>query len=247
MRRVAEPNRAHSRPRHISAVPPTHTEPTHACSGILRNHHRRDCLYNIGNSVSCDPLHACKVLITSKTCNTEHKYINFGLFEGATWSEHNSNSMGRGAFSSHPRYHLPKKEPLSPPRTRHCRVPHPQSTPEQTREKTSIIRSRMKLRLSMFIKPSFQQRSRSTKHICAARTTHVCSTSSATKPARRSVPHADVAMGWAEGNRSLTPVRVPYHASVPTIPHLVGELPTSLQIRPRVIVFLGARAHHELQ
>ena len=46
----------------------------------------------------------------------------------------------------------PKKETLSPTRTRHCRHPHPQHTPEQTREKTPIIRSRAKLRLSMLIR-----------------------------------------------------------------------------------------------
>ncbi len=53
--------------------------------------------YNIGNSVSCDPLHPWKVLITPRTYNTEHNYINFGLFEGVTEVKHNSNSMGRGA------------------------------------------------------------------------------------------------------------------------------------------------------
>ena len=31
------------------------------------------------------------------------------MFEGATCSEHNLNSMGHGTFSSHSRYHLPKK------------------------------------------------------------------------------------------------------------------------------------------
>jgi hypothetical protein len=40
-------SRTHSRPRHISVVPPTHTEQTHVCSRIQRNHHCRDCLYNI--------------------------------------------------------------------------------------------------------------------------------------------------------------------------------------------------------
>jgi hypothetical protein len=32
--------------------------------------------------------------------------------------------MDRGVFSSHSRYHLPKKEPMSPPRIRHYRLPH---------------------------------------------------------------------------------------------------------------------------
>ena len=36
-----------SRPRYISDVSPTHTEPTHVCSRIERNHHYRHCLYNI--------------------------------------------------------------------------------------------------------------------------------------------------------------------------------------------------------
>jgi hypothetical protein len=98
---------------------------------------------------------------------------------------------------------------MSPPRIRHCRLPHPQSTPEQTREKTPLIRSRAKLRLSMLIKPFFHQRSRNTTRLCAP-----CSAPSVTKPARRSVPCADVATGWAEGNRSLTPVRAPSHRSV---------------------------------
>ena len=53
------------------------------------------------------------------------------------------------------RYHLPRKR-LTPPRTRHYRLPHPQNTPEQTREKTPIIRSRTKLRMNMFTKSSFE-------------------------------------------------------------------------------------------
>ena len=39
MCRVSEPNRAHSRPRHISDVTLTHTEPTHDWSLIQWNHH----------------------------------------------------------------------------------------------------------------------------------------------------------------------------------------------------------------
>ena len=46
------------------------------------------------------------------------------MFEGETFSENNSNSMVRGGFSSHSRYHLPKKKPMSPPRIRHCRLLH---------------------------------------------------------------------------------------------------------------------------
>ena len=74
---------------HQSRASTTHR--TNTClQSHKRNHHYRDCLYNIRH-------------------NTEHKYINFGLFEDATCSEPNPNCMGRGAFSSHSRYHLPKK------------------------------------------------------------------------------------------------------------------------------------------
>ena len=123
----------------------------------------------------------------------------------------------------------PKKEPMSPPRIRHCRLPHPQSTPEQTREKTPLIRSRAKLRLSMLIKPSFHQRSRNTTRLCAP-----CSAPSATKSARRSVPRADVATVWAEGNRSLTPVRVPSHRYVHHPPpwRRVAHLPSDFTQEP---------------
>jgi hypothetical protein len=74
---------------HQSRVPTTHRTNTYLQSH-QRNHHYRDCLYNIRHS-------------------TEQKYINFGLFEDATCSEPNPNSMGHGAFSSLSRYHLPKK------------------------------------------------------------------------------------------------------------------------------------------
>jgi hypothetical protein len=90
-RRVVPPNSAVHIPSaaHQSRAPTTHR--TNTClQSHKRNHHYRDCLYNI--------IH-----------NTEHKYINFGLFEDATCSEPNPNCMGRGAFSSHSRYHLPKK------------------------------------------------------------------------------------------------------------------------------------------
>ena len=123
---------------------------------------------------------------------------------------------------------------MSPPRIRHCRLPHPQSTPEQTREKTPLIRSRAKLRLSMLIKPSFHQRSRNTTRLCAP-----CSAPSATKPARRSVPRADVATGWAEGNRSLTPVRAPSHRSVHHPPpwRRVAHLPSDFTQEPLFFFF----------
>ena len=63
--RVVEPSRTHSRPWHISAVPPTRIEPTHACCRIQGTPHCRDCLYNISNLVSCDPLHNCRVGVVS--------------------------------------------------------------------------------------------------------------------------------------------------------------------------------------
>ncbi len=77
----------------------------------------------------------------------------------------------------------PKKEPLSPTRTRHCRPPHYQRTPEH-------------------------QRNRRTTQLHAP-----CSAPSVTTPTRRLVPRADVVTGWVEGNRSLAPVRVPSHTS----------------------------------
>ena len=82
-RRVELPNPTVHIPSaaHQCRAPTTHR--TNTClQSHQRNHHYRDCLYNI---------------------------INFGLFEDATCSEPNPNSMGRGAFSSQSRYHLPKK------------------------------------------------------------------------------------------------------------------------------------------
>jgi hypothetical protein len=75
-------------------VTPTHTEPTHTLSLIQRNHHYRDCLY--------------------KTYNTEHKYINFGLFGDVT-----EVNITRVPWSETPSLPIPdvthqKKEPLSP-------------------------------------------------------------------------------------------------------------------------------------
>ncbi len=129
----------------------------------------------------------------------------------------------------------PKKEPMSPPRIRHCRLPHPQSTPEQTREKTPLIRSRAKLRLRMLINPSFHQRSRNTTRLCVP-----CSAPSVTKPARRSVPRADVATGWAEGNHSLTPVQAPSHRSVQHPPpwRRVAHLPSD-SLKSHFFFFMG--------
>ncbi len=63
--------------------------------------------------------------------------------------------MDRGVFSSQSRYHLPKKSVL--PESENEGPLIPQSTPEQTREKTSIIRSLMKLRLTILTNPSFHR------------------------------------------------------------------------------------------
>ena len=71
--------------------------------------------------MSYDPLHPFKVLITPQTYKTEHKYVIFGLFEDETEVKHNSNSIVRGVFSTHPRYHLPKEK-------NHCLLPEPDST-----------------------------------------------------------------------------------------------------------------------
>ena len=95
--------------------------------------------------------------LQSDTDNTEHKYINFGLFEDVT-----EVNITRTPWVSAPSIPIPdtthpEKEPLSPDRTRHYRLPHPQSNPKQTREKTPIIRNHTKLRLSMLTKPSFHR------------------------------------------------------------------------------------------
>ncbi len=110
-----------------------------------------------------------------------------------------------------------KKEPLSPTRTRHCGSPHPQRTPEQTREKTPIIEScrnrrgrrpHAKLRLIMLIKSSFH---RVTKPTTTRRTCRTPSTGWSehitTTPGYTSCGHThrtDVDTGRTEDNRSLT-------------------------------------------
>jgi hypothetical protein len=78
---------------------------------IHRDHHCRDYLYNI------------EIWVVLK--------VQHG-------SEHNLNSMGRGDCSSQP---TPKKKPCFLSESRHFRPPRPQTTPEQTWEKTPIIRA----------------------------------------------------------------------------------------------------------
>jgi len=121
-RRVEPPNPAVHIPSvaHQSRAPTTHR--TNTClQSHQRNHHYRDCLYNIRH-------------------NTEHKYINLGCLR----ARHAAN-ITRTPWAAVPSLPIPdttypKKEPMSPPRIRHCRLPHPQYTPEQTREKTPVIR-----------------------------------------------------------------------------------------------------------
>ena len=127
----------------------------------------------------------------------------------------------------------PKKEPMSPPRIRHCRLPHPQSTPEQTREKTPLIRSRAKLRLSMLIKPSFHQRSRNTTRparlarLLPPRSQHVTPVSSARR--RRH--------GFGRGQ----PLTDPSPGTIPQIcspsPALAASCPPPFRFHSRAIVF----------
>ena len=144
MCRVTEPNRGHSH-RHISDVPPTHTELTHVCSHIQRNHHYRDCLYNVKHII--------------QNINT---YILVCL---KTRHEVNITRTPWSVVSSLPipdTYHLPQKTQLSPTRTRHYRLSHPQNTPEQTWEKTPIIRRHAKLRLNILTKSSFHRTTKAT-------------------------------------------------------------------------------------
>jgi hypothetical protein len=141
-------------------------------------------------------------------------------------------------FSSHPIPPTQKKNQCLLPESDSVDSLIPQSTPEQTREKTPIIRILMKLLLSMLTKPSFHQRIRNTTRLCAP-----CSDPSVTKTGRRSVPSADVATGWAEGNRSLSPVRVPSHTSVHHPPpwrrvdHLLDGLTTSFKFTQESLFF----------
>ncbi len=97
--------------------------------------------------MSSDPLHPSKVLITPKTYDTEHEYINLDCLKSRQTLKHNSNSMGRGVVSSHPRYHPTKKRTTDShqnptqtfssskhPRTDPGEDPHPQMTHEITVE-----------------------------------------------------------------------------------------------------------------
>ena len=118
-----------------------------------------------------------------KTYNTEHKYINFGLFEVATWKWTQLELPGSWClvFPSSGRWNPSQKRIQWPTKIRHSRTSrstHTQHTPEQTREKTPSYRRGKRphhqkpyetllnriVRLSMFIKPSFHRRNRCTTH-----------------------------------------------------------------------------------
>ena len=98
-RRVELPNPAVHIPSaaHQIRAPTTHR--TNTClQSHQRNHHYRDCLYNIRH-------------------NTEHKYINFGLFEDATCSEPNPNCNPSALFCTIPGTSAPlpaSKRPYRP-------------------------------------------------------------------------------------------------------------------------------------
>ena len=121
----------------------------HSLSGPAprRNHHCRDCLYNIKHII-------------------QSKYINFGLFEGVSCSEHSSNFMDRGAFSSHPRYHLPKKRNNDSSQNPTLQTPSSPKHPGTDAGEDPHHQSRANVRLSMLIKPSFHRATKSnTTHL----------------------------------------------------------------------------------
>ncbi len=125
---------------HQCRTPTTHR--TNTClQSHQRNHHYRDCLYNIRH-------------------NTEYKYINLGCLRA--WHTVNITRTPWDVVSSLPimsRHHLQKKK-------NQCLLPESDTTdslilpnidpntPEQTREKTPIIRRLMKLRLRMTTRSS---------------------------------------------------------------------------------------------
>ncbi len=149
--------------------------------------------------------------------------------------------MGRGAFSSHSRYHLPKKRTnvssqnptlQTPSSPKHPGTDAREDPPHQKPREITVEHAHKAL-----LPPTKPEHDAT----CAP-----CSAPSATKPARRSVPRADVATGWAEGNRSLTPVRAPSHRSVHHPPpwRRVAHLPSDFtqdsilqQLTPTVLQY----------
>ncbi len=117
--------------------------------------------------------------------------------------------MDRGVFSSHSRYHLPKKSVLPESENEDSLIP--QSTPEQTREKTSIIRSLMKLRLTILTNPSFHR-------VTKPNTTHLSHTCPYT-PNRRCR-----GVGWGQPLTDPSPGTIPLICS--SFPVLVTSWPS---------------------
>jgi hypothetical protein len=143
--------------------------------------------------------------------------------------------MGRGTFSSHSRYHLPKKRtnvssqnptlqtPSFPkvPRSRRGRRP-----PYQKPHEITVEYAHKALLLPC---DEAEHDAPITYRLIGAYRYDTCITCVNTH-------HTDVVVGWAEGNRSLTPVREPSpFESPPSLPWWrVARLP---QIHPRAIFF----------
>jgi hypothetical protein len=120
---------------HQYRAPTTHR--TNTClQSYQRNHHYRDFLYNIRH-------------------NTEHKYINFDRLRARHGVNITRTPWVTVTSLPIPVTTYPKKR--TPPRIRHCRLPHFPNTPEQTGEKTLIIRIRANVRLSILTNPSFHR------------------------------------------------------------------------------------------
>ena len=115
---------------------------------------------------------------------------------------------------------------MTPPRIRHCRPPRPQNTPEQTWEKTPIIIKRAKLRLSMIIKPSLyhSRRSRDLRRLTLSPVSYP------------SLQGYFVTLWWSRAPANWH--QSGHHCEhLFTIPHLAGELTTSLQFTQLQCVF----------
>ena len=147
--------------------------------------------------------------------------------------KHNSNSMGRGTFSSDSSPPTPKKNNVSSHNPK-LQTPSSPNHPGTDSGDNPHHQSRVNVRLSMLIKPSFYRETKSTRctyhspvdHSISLR--HLYSLVSI---------HTAPTLSWVcEGNRSLTPVRTPSHASVPNSPswRRVVHLPSN---SPRIHVF----------
>jgi hypothetical protein len=110
-RRVELPNPAVHIPSvsHQDRVPTTHRTSTFIQSH-QRNHHYRFCLYNIRN-------------------NTKHKYINLVRLRARHGVNITRTPWVVSSSLPIPDTTYPKKEPMSPPRIRHYRLPHSPKQP----------------------------------------------------------------------------------------------------------------------